>query len=165
MNASREVTHPSWSAAMSLLHHLGHNGTLWASAQEDRPCPEGAACYKASQVSASRTQHNLQLDPFPCKTLIFPERVLWQRTQGACGASARPPHRFPCFGACRQVGRQLLTISVRSISGPQTGRSEPPRCLPTGNLPWPRAGISCSKTGLMSVIANLWPFLHVLCFF
>lgn len=110
-NASREVTRPSWSAAMSLLHHLGHNGTLWASAQEDRPCPEGAACCKASQVSASRTQHNLQLDPFPCKAPIFPQRVLWQHTQGACGASARWPHRFPCFGACRQVGRQLLNFS------------------------------------------------------
>lgn len=56
-------------------------------------------------------------------------------------------------------------ISAGSISGPQTGRSKPPCCLPTSNLPWPRAGRSCSKTGLMSVIANLWPFLHVPCFF
>lgn len=108
---SGEVTCPSQSTAMSLLHHLGHNGTLWASPQEDQPCPGGAAWYKASQISASHTQRNLQLDPLLCKTFIFPLRLLQQHTWGVRGASAQPPHCFPCFGACRRVGRQLLNFS------------------------------------------------------
>lgn len=56
-------------------------------------------------------------------------------------------------------------VSASSISEPQTGRDESPSCLPAGHLPQLRAGRSCSKMGLTSVVANLWPFLHVLCFF
>lgn len=121
MNTSGEVTCPSQRAATSLVHHLGHNGTLWASLLRVWPFPRGTACYKASQISVSHVQHNLQLDTFPCHLFS-----LW----GSFGCICRE-HKDPVLGCLSTPPVSGLLgewessfwISAGSISGIQTGRS------------------------------------------
>lgn len=121
VNTSGEVTCPNQRVVTSLVHHLGHNGTLWANLPGDFPRPRGTACYKASQISVSRVLHNLQLDTFPCHLFSL---------QGSSGSICRE-HRDPVLGCLSAppvsglVGEweSSFWISAGSISGTQPGWS------------------------------------------